>query len=143
MASRNIEAVRALIPGSEVDITEILRDDEVYARFAAAFEELIDPEFECSAVWQEGKTYAGIYGFREMWRDWVEPWATYYVAVEELIDLGDRIVTLVRDRARRHDTEHEVELVSGSIWDFRDGRLLRAQFLRDRDETLRAAGLDE
>jgi ketosteroid isomerase-like protein len=130
-----------MIPGPEVDIAALLRDDRLFEQLAEALAPMIHPEFESAAVWQEGKTYAGIAGFRDLWRDWLEPWAAYHVEVEELIDRGERIVVFGRDRARRHDSEREFDLVSGSIWEFREGRLVRAEFFRDRDEAMRAAGL--
>jgi hypothetical protein len=79
----------------------------------------------------------------EMWLDWLQPWATYCVDVEEVIDAGDRVVVLVRDRGRRHDMEAEVGLISGSVWEVRDGRIARVHFCGDRGEALAAAGLGE
>jgi len=95
------------------------------------------------AGWQGGTTYAGVEGFRERWLDWLQPWATYYVEVEEVIHADDRVVVLVRDRGRRHDMEAEVGLISGSVWEVRDGRIARVQFCGDRGEALAAAGLGE
>jgi ketosteroid isomerase-like protein len=82
-------------------------------------------------------------GFREMWLDWLQPWATYHVHVDEVIDAGDRVVVLVRDRARRHDVDAEVELISGSVWEVRDARIVRVEFCGDRAEALETAGLRE
>jgi ketosteroid isomerase-like protein len=141
VGSRNADLVRALVPGPEVDIAALLRDDQLFQQLASAIEPMLDPELECAGVWQEGKTYRGLDGFRELWLDWLEPWATYHTTVEELIDLDDRVVAFGRDRATREDSERTFDLVSGSIWQFRDGRLVRAEFFRDRDEALRAAGV--
>lgn len=94
-------------------------------------------------AWQGGDatTYVGVDGFRKLWLDWLEPWATYHVRVDELIDAGDRVVVLVRDRARRHDMQGEVPLISGSVWEIRDGRIVRVEFCRNRGQALEAAGL--
>jgi ketosteroid isomerase-like protein len=78
-----------------------------------------------------------------LWLDWLNPWATYYNRVDELIDAGDRVVVLVRNRGRRHDMEAEVEIITASVWEFRDGRIVRAEFFGDRAEALEAAGLRE
>jgi ketosteroid isomerase-like protein len=76
-----------------------------------------------------------------MWIDWLEPWATYYVQVDEMIEAGDSVVVLVRDRARRHDMDVEVELISGSVWTFRDGKVARVEFHANREELREATGL--
>jgi ketosteroid isomerase-like protein len=96
------------------------------------------------AVWQGGsaRTYVGIDGFRDLWLDWLEPWAIYHTHVEELIDAGDRVVVLIRDRARRPDSEAEVELISGSVWELRNARIVRVEFYGSRAEALEAAGVE-
>jgi hypothetical protein len=77
-----------------------------------------------------------------MWLDWLEPWATYYVRVDEMIDAGDRVVALIRDRARRHDVDAEVEISAGSVWTIRNQRVVKVEF-RTREGALDAAGLSE
>ena len=34
-----------------------------------------------------GLTYSGIDGFREMWLDWLEPWAGYRTQVDEMFEI--------------------------------------------------------
>jgi hypothetical protein len=143
MSQENVEVVRALIPPPDADIASLFRDESLFEQAITALEPHIDPGVESVAVWQGGaaRTYVGINGFRELWLDWLQPWATYHTRVDELIDAGDRVVVLIRDRARRHDTDIEVELLSGSVWEVRDGRIVRAEFFGNRDEALEAAGL--
>jgi ketosteroid isomerase-like protein len=139
MSQENVDLVRALIPSPETDVASLFRDERVFQAAREALEHLLHPDFRSVAVWEGGTTYAGVEGFREMWLDWLEPWATYHVRVDEVIDAGDRVVVLVRDRARRHDTDAEVELISGSVWTVRDSKLARVEFCSDRDETLETA----
>ena len=145
MSQENVEIVQALIPLPETDVASLLRDDSLFEQTRAALEPLIDPAVESVAVWQgrRATTHVGIDGFRTLWLDWLEPWAAYHVRVEEVIDAGERIVTLIRDRARRHDTEAEVELISGSVWEVRDGKIVRVEFCGSREEALEVAGLKE
>jgi SnoaL-like domain len=144
MSQENVEIVRALIPPPDTDVASLLRDDSLFEQTKAALEPLIDPAIESVAIWQGGATtHVGIDGFRKLWLDWLEPWATYHVRVDQVIDAGDRIVVLIRDRARRHDTEAEVELISGSVWEVREGKIVRAEFCASREEALEAAGLSE
>ena len=144
MSQENVEIVRALIPPPDTDVASLLRNDSLFEQMTTALEPLIDPAIESVAIWHGGATtYVGIDGFRKLWLDWLEPWATYYVRVDEVIDAGDRIVVLIRDRARRHDTEAEIELISGSVWEVRDCKIVRAEFCGSREEALEAAGLSE
>ena len=76
------------------------------------------------------------------WLDWLEPSAEYHTNVDELIDAGEgKVVCLIRDRARRDDSDAEFQLSSGSIWEIRDGRIVRVEFFGTREDALAAAGL--
>jgi ketosteroid isomerase-like protein len=143
MSEENVAAVRSIIPPPEVDLTQLFRDDRLFEATAAALAEVTDPELECEAVWHEGRTYTGIEGVRQLWLDWLEPWTEYHSEAEETIDAGDRVLVFAHDRGRRHDTDLEVEIFAGSVWELRDGRVVRVKFFRDREETLAAAGLSE
>ena len=105
--------IRALIPPPDVDLALLFRDDILFQQASAALGPLIDPGIESVAAFRGDATYAGIEGFRKMWLDWLEPWATYHSRIDDLIDAGDRVAVLIRDRARPHDTHFEVELIFG------------------------------
>ena len=77
-----------------------------------------------------------------MWLDWLEPWASYHVQVDEMIEVGESVVVLVRDRALRHGVDVEVELISGSLWTFRGGKIVRVEFYANREELREAVGLE-
>ena len=143
MSQEKVEVVRALVPPPDTDVASLLRDDTLFDQTRTALEPLVDPAVESVAIWQGGgaTTYVGFDGFRKLWLDWLEPWASYYVQVDEVIDAGDQVVILIRDRARRHDTEAEVELISGSVWEVREGKVVRVQFCQSREEALQSAGL--
>ena len=140
MSAANVEIIRTLIPPAEADIASLLRDDRLFNELRAALEPLADPDVECVAMWQPGpaRTYRGPDGLRQLWLDWLEPWQSYHVHVEELIDRGDRVVALIRDRARRHDSDAVFEIVAGSVWTLRDGKVTRVEFCT-RDAALSAA----
>jgi hypothetical protein len=141
MSEANVELVRGLIPPPDVDVASLIRDESLFEQARAAFEPFVDPDVEAVAMWlPAARTYVGINGFRRMWLDWLEPWATYYVRVDEMIDAGDRVVALIRDRARRHDVDAEVEISAGSVWTIRNQRVVKVEF-RTREDALEAAGL--
>jgi ketosteroid isomerase-like protein len=64
------------------------------------------------------------------------------VQVDEMIELEDSVVVLVRDRGLRHGMNAEVELISGSLWTFKDGKVVRVEFYANREELREAVGLD-
>jgi ketosteroid isomerase-like protein len=130
------------MPGPETDVAQLFRDESLFAPVAAAVGSLFDPDVESVPAWRGADTtYAGIDGFREMWIDWLEPWVTYRVQVDEMIEVGDRVVVLVRDRGRRRGMDVDVELISGSVWTFRAGRIVRVEFYANREELREATGL--
>ena len=138
----NAELIRAMLPSPDVDLAQLFRDTAAYEAAAASLAEIIHPDFEAVAAWAgEGRTYKGIERFRQFWLDWLEPWATYHVHVDEIIEAGDRVLVLIRDRGRRPDMEAEVELISGSAWTVRDGKIARVEFYSNREELLERAGL--
>lgn len=144
MTRSNVELLEAMMPGPDTEVTGLFRDESVFTSTAEALGDLFHPDVESVPAWQgpEAPTYSGIEGFREMWMDWLEPWVSYSVQVEEMIEMGDRVVVLVRDRGRREGTDLDVELISGSVWTFRDGRIARVEFYSNREEVREATGLE-
>ena len=144
MSQENVEVVEALMPRPDVDLVRLFRDEETFARVAKAVSPFLTDDFE-SVVWfpAESRTNAGWEGLRKNWLDWLEPWATYRTAIEELIDLGERVVVLVRNHGRRDGMEIEVEMIAAVIVTFRGGKVARWEDWTDRAEALKAVGLRE
>jgi ketosteroid isomerase-like protein len=143
MSQADVDLIRALIPPSETDVAALLRSDELWSQLVEGLKPLVDPEVESVAVWQGGRTHTGFEGFRQMWLDWLEPWARYHSHVDELIDAGDCVVTIARDRGERPDVDGEVDILAGSTWEIRDGKVVRVVFYGNREDALAAAGIEE
>jgi ketosteroid isomerase-like protein len=143
MSQADVDLIRSLIPPAEVDLTELVRSDELFSQLAASLDEFVLPEVETVAVWQGGTVRTGMDGLRQAWLDWLEPWAEYHTQVEELIDAGDSVVALVRDRGRREDVEREVDILAGSTWQVDDGKVARVVFYGNREDALTAAGVEQ
>jgi ketosteroid isomerase-like protein len=142
MSKENVDLIRALVPSPETDLAALFRDDQLFGETVAALETVIDPEVESVANWTGGTRYVGIEGFRRLWLDWLEPWASYHSEVDELIDAGDRVLFLGRNRGRRPDVDAEIELTATSVWEVRDGKIVRVAFYTDRDDAFEAAGIE-
>jgi ketosteroid isomerase-like protein len=143
--AENVELIRSFQPGPDADLVELFSDDGATARLAAALGHLLDPAFECALRFPGAAPtfYPGLDGLRACWLDWLAPWASYRTEIEELIDVGDRVVVVGRDYARRERGAPEVRLTFAGVWTLRDRRLIRAEFYADRAEGLAAAGLAE
>jgi ketosteroid isomerase-like protein len=144
MSRENVELVKALIPQG-TDVIPLFRDEDNWARTREALSPLCSDDFQSVMVFsgQTPRTYAGLEGLRRNWLDWLEPWAAYRSNFDELIDVGDRVVILLRDHGRRKDMEIEVEVIGATILTFRGGKIARWEDYADRAEALEAAGMAE
>jgi ketosteroid isomerase-like protein len=143
MSDADIELVRALQPAPDVDVAELFNDPERWSQFAANAAPFFTADFECAGIGApQGELHArGIDGLREVFSEWLSPWASYRSSVEDVIGYGDRVLVLVHDRAvSRHDAV-EVTIRAGSVWTMRDGRIARVEFHASRDTARRAAGV--
>ena len=110
-------------------------------------EGIVHPDFvwDMSAFrgWPERPTYAGLKGAREFMADWREPWEDWELEVDELLDAGERVVAIVRQRGRSKATGLPVDMRFAMVWTFRDGKQAWMQAYASRDEALEAVGLRE
>ncbi len=144
MSPENVQLIEALYPSPATDIAALFRDEDSFARLQEGLSPFMSDDFESVMIFLgETRTYRGLEGFRQNWLDWLAPWASYRTAIDELIDVGDRVLLLLRDRARLEGTEAEVELVGASICTIRDGRIARWEDYADRAKALQAAGLSQ
>src|SRR5215218_1156592 len=99
MTRANVDLVGEQI--GDVDLARVLRDDEAWAARLAEIEPHFEEDFEFVVVVPgEPVTGKGFDEFRVRFRDWIEPWETYQPNIERILDLGDRVVVLRRDRGR-------------------------------------------
>ena len=145
MSQEYVELVLGLIPASNVDIAPFFRDDEMWARQAAALTPVLHSDFQCTAALfgSEISYGVGIDGFRALWLDWLAPWETYRAEPEKAIDLGDRVLWLGLDFGRRKGSAEEVRAKIAVVWTFRDGKVVRWEGYADRAQALKGVGLED
>jgi ketosteroid isomerase-like protein len=113
---------------------------------AALFMRHAEPDFTTTMVGPDylkrRVEYAGLDGFVEAWRDWTEAFETYSVDVEEMIDAGDHVVSLVELTGRTRTGGAEISAPAAAVWTVVDDRVRGVEFHLDRNAALRAAGLE-
>jgi uncharacterized protein len=141
-AVRVVEKIQTVL--TDTDVVAAL-DDDTDQRVPRLFMELADPEFEISMVGPQYAPatldYTGLDGFVAAWRDWTSAFESFRIEVDEVIDAGDTVVSLVRQLGIPRGGDTEMETQGAAVWMIRDGRLRRVEFHLDRGAALRAAGL--
>jgi ketosteroid isomerase-like protein len=100
-----------------------------------------DPENEWVGI---NDTYRGPDGVLEYVRTVEEAIEDYRPEVERLIDAGDKVVTLAIESGRGRGSGAEVRsLRTAHVWTLRDGKAVQLDLYNDRDEALKAVGLEE
>jgi ketosteroid isomerase-like protein len=147
MSRENLELVRSIHPPSGTDLVTLFGEESDASGALQSLSALVTPDFEAVGgdVGGGGITAGGrgIEGLFAAWRDWLRPWETYWNEVEDFLDAGeDRVVVLTRDHGRLRGSDSEVEAVGASVWAFREGKIARIEFFLNRDEALKAVGLE-
>ena len=131
MSERDVELVRKLFELSE------RRDYE-------AAGELIDPDVVFTRV-GVGNLSGEWRGLGAVWAamvDFMRAWEDLHTELERTVDLGDRVLALTKQTGRGRGSGVIVEHESAFILTLRDGKVVRWDGYWDRDEGLRAAGLE-
>jgi ketosteroid isomerase-like protein len=84
--------------------------------------------------------YAGLAQWRE---DWSAAWDDWRWEPEEFIDVGDRVVAVLRVHAKGRGSGVDVERVDGAVWTLRNGKAVRLDYYGSKAEALKAVGLAE
>ena len=147
MSRENVELVRAVHP-TGVDLVEFFGADEAAVKafveygpadsFAEDFEVRFisgSPDFELA--------YRGVDGFVEGWRDWLEPWASYHAEIVDVVDAGDKVLTMVHVNGKTARDGVTMEHSPASVWTVRDNKIVQVLFFLDRERAFEAAGLSE
>ncbi len=132
MSQENVEAVR--------------RGYEHFSATGDFLEANFDPDFVwdmSTFPWPERQTYPGIEGAREFLAAWLDAWEEWRIELEQLLDAGDDVVAIVRQRGRSKATGLPVDMHFAQLWTLRDGKQIRMRMYADPDAALRAAGLAE
>lgn len=140
-----VEELQAALPRE--DIVASLADPESQLRVANVLQRLATPDFEVRMVpdhlGADSFVGNGMTGFTDVWAEWTSVFQTFRIEIEETLDAGDVVLSLVRISGRTKTDGVEVEQSGGATWTVRDGRVTKVEFHLERDAAIRAAGLSE
>ena len=143
-AVRVVEQIQDIL--SKGDVVGVLEAEGASQGVRQTLMELAEPDF---AVVMVGPEYlgpaperTGADGFREAWADWTSPFESYRIDVEQVIDGGDQVVSLVSMHGKTKTGGVQIDAPAAAVWTVVEGRLRRVEFHLDRKLALRAAGLD-
>jgi ketosteroid isomerase-like protein len=108
--------------------------------FAAVFE-LLDPEIEIRDRPEspDAGTHRGHEGALAVFQQSVDTFQEMELAPEELIELGDQVLAVVRLRGRGRGSGVPIDERVTHLWTFRDGRAVSMQIYTHKNEALEAA----
>lgn len=86
------------------------------------------------------ESYRGIDGLIRWQADWEASWASWRWEPEEFIDVGDRVVAVLRVYARGRGSGVDVERLDGAVRTLRDGKVIRLDYYGSKAEAFDAVG---
>ena len=101
---------------------------------------MIDPSIrhdQSEGLFLDGVFY-GPEGVRAAIQEIETDWQDLSYTLEDVVELGDRVLVLLRMRARVRDSEAELDAQVAHIWEFRNGRAVKWDVYSDHASALRA-----
>jgi ketosteroid isomerase-like protein len=143
MSQENVELTRAYFE----EIARASRKDFDTEATISKMAEFWDPEIEWDTsggpVLEISGVYRGLEGAGQWCREWFSAWEALQFEYE-VVDAGDRVVTLLDLRMRGRSSGIEVALGKHAwVITFRDGLMVRQKLYMNQSAALEAAGLRE
>jgi uncharacterized protein len=102
----------------------------------------IDPDIEWiePADSPDRQRRNGPAGVLESMAEWTEPFEDYRVEIKEVVRAGDHVLVESVQAGKGRGSEVEIRSPLWHLWTVRDGKAVRAEMFREREEALAAAG---
>jgi ketosteroid isomerase-like protein len=145
VAVRNVEVIGRIFP-AEADLAAVMRSDDPVAALGTDPEAIapgMEVRFAASQAGADGFEGRGIEGLIEGWRDWLIAWESYVLTVEQVIEAGDKVLMLVRVRARTSRDSVELEHNPAAVWTVTDGQATAVTFFLQREDAFQFAGIEQ
>ena len=136
MSRENVEVVQSIYDA-------VARHDSA-APFEVYAEDVVwDISNVATAALNPKLVYQGHEGVREAWRHALSAFSEISFEVEELLDAGDQVLAVIREREVGRTSGVPVEATHVAVWTLSAGKVTRMQAFDDRKEALEAVGLSE
>lgn len=128
-------------PVTASDETPLEKLEALYEEWASgdmSRADIFDPEVESTSfgVWPGGDP--SVKGREELWSlmsEWLRTWRDpMRITADEFIESGHRILVMIRWQGAGRGSGAEVEGAGAHLWTFREGRAVRFDVYRDRDQ---------
>ena len=132
MSGSRLERVRAVMPSDGTDLVGVfgvsgaVNDGGLVADDATV--RWVSPNVE--------NVVSGPEGFIQSWADWLEPWQSYRISYDDIVERGDRVVILVRFRGVTQRDGVEVEHEAAAVFRFEGDQVVEIEFNLDREDAL-------
>jgi ketosteroid isomerase-like protein len=144
MSRENVEVVRSVFePFRSVNVAAI--DWELDAIREAAGQ-AYSPDVELTTLASGlgsgvDEFYSGADGLVRYLREWLEPFAEYYIENLDYIDAGDCVLVPSRQYGVGEGSGAKVEIELTTLYELRDGKIVRSHQYDTLEEAREAAGL--
>ena len=100
--------------------------------------EINDPEIEVFDydMVDASNPYRGNEGVVRWLSEFDQSWDSYAMDLQEVVDRGDRVVSLFRINAVGAGSGVKVDRADAMLWTFRDGKLVRLEYFNDQRQAL-------
>ena len=138
---------KAMEPFNGAELTGVFQDPEKAERLRAELAEIAAPDLITVMVGSDAGglsgTFAGLDGFLEGWRDFLDTFASFRNDLVDFVEADpDTILILSRQRATTATGGVKMDNEAGAVFSFEEGRLRRIEFHLDRESAAKAAGLE-
>jgi ketosteroid isomerase-like protein len=140
MSQENVEFIEALLAGAGA-----MEKQAVLAALPEMIGQTCAPDIE----WAEdprradGAVYRGHEGVRQSWERWLEQWDQWEFEVERVVDYGDRVLVVARERARGATSGASVSARNYMVFTIHKRKIARYQEFYEEQSALKAVGLAE
>ena len=140
MSQENVEFIEALFagPGSTDEQTLLAALPELIAQTCAPDIEWVEDPGRA-----DGTVHRGHAGVQKSWEQWLEHWDDWGGEPEQVIDHGDYVLVVARERGRGVTSGVSVSSRNYMVFTIRGGRIARYGEFYDEREALKAVGLEE
>jgi ketosteroid isomerase-like protein len=144
MSQEDLDTLRALFETWRTVGTETWREARAAWRRGETDMSLFDPDvsYDDTVLPDHiGETYRGYEGVLRAAERWIEPFEWLQIEVEQILEAGDRLVSINRWRAKARHTGIEFDSPLAYVWTFRDAKIIHFRSYLDPQEALAAARL--